>query len=344
MMADAQHDFTDRAIRQLLSQPDNLREFLAAVVPDLADGFEVERMRPAPREYFLGNWRRRSADLLFEIPYRTADRETLALVCVLVEHQSQTDWQVPLKTFVYAALYWEWQWRTWEEAKPPKPEFALTPVLPIVLHTGSRPWGSARTLRDLLAPPSTFHTFAPDWRPLFWELAAHPAKELLDGRAAFLQALAILKATESELTEAEKLFGEVFRQIDPLHETRRVRWTELLGFIMGWAHHKRPAMERPHWHTLAVQLQTTAERKREIDAMGMTIAQSIFQEGRQEGRQEGMLQQARAILIRLASKRFGAPDDGVRQTIEHITDLDRLDRVTDRVNEAASWADLIATP
>jgi hypothetical protein len=343
-MADGQHDFTDRAIRELLSRPDNLREFLTAAVPSLAAGFDVERMRPAPREYFLGNWRRRAADLLFEIPYRAAADETLALVCVLVEHQTRTDWQVPLKTFVYAALYWEWQWRTWEEARPPKPDFALTPVLPIVLHTGPRPWGSFRTLRELLGPPATFHAFAPDWRPLFWELAAHPPQELLNGPAAFLQALTILKADDSELAEAEQLFAEVFRRLDPLHETGRVRWQDLLGFVLGWAFHRRPAPERPHWHHLAMQMQQTADRQREIETMGLTIAQSLIQEGRQEGRQEGMLEKSRAILIRLAAKRFGAPDEAARQAIERTADLDRLDRMTDRIELAGSWADLLATP
>lgn len=351
MADDAQHDFTDRAIRHLLSQPDNLREFLADAVPNLAAGFDVDRMRPAPREFFLGNWRRREADLLFEIPYRTPDRETLALVCVMVEHQTRTDWQVPLKTFVYAALYWEYQWRTWEEAKPPKPEFALTPVLPVVLHTGPRPWGSARSLRELLAPPTAFHAFAPDWQPLFWELAAHPPEGLLSGEAAFLQALTILRADDSELREAEQLFGDVLRRLDSLHDTGRVRWEDLLKFVMGWAFHRRPAVERPHWHSLAVQMQQTADRQREIRTMGQTIAQSLIQEGRleglkegrQEGRQEGLLQHARAVLFRQGSKRLGAPDDAVRQTIEHLTDLDRLDRMTDRIGDVTSWADLLAT-
>jgi Putative transposase, YhgA-like len=346
MAGEALHDFTDRALREMLARPENLREFLAAAVPDLADGFDVDRMRPAPREYFLGNWRRRSPDLLFEIPYRTHDSETLALVCVLLEHQSKTDWQVPLKTFVYAALYWEWQWRTWEETPAPQPDFALTPVLPMVLHTGPRPWASARSLRELLAPPAAFHAFVPDWQPLFWELATHPAEELLNGRAAFLQALTILKADDSELADAERLFGEVFQRIDPLHETGRGRWAEMLHFLMGWAHHKRPAGERPSWHSLAVQLQTTADRKREIESMGMTIAESIFQEGRQEGwqkgREEGKLQQTQAILNRLARRRFNLSDETVRSAIERIVDVDRLEHMTERVGDVVSLEELLA--
>jgi hypothetical protein len=120
-MDDAQHDFIDRAIRELLSRPDNLREFLTAVVPDLATGFER----------FHG----------------------------LLTHGRSP---VPLNVRLPG------------------------PVLG---------------------------------------------------------------------------FADVFRHIDPLHETGRVRWRELLGFVVGWVLNKRPKTERPHWDGLAQQMQTTAERR-----------------------------------------------------------------------------------
>jgi hypothetical protein len=348
-MTDALRDFTDRAVRDLLTQPDNLRELLAAAAPGLAAGFDVDRMRPAPREFLLGNWRHREADLLFEIPYRTGpDTEAWALVCVLVEHQTKTDWQIPLKTFVYAAAYWEWQWRTWEEAKAPKAALALTPVLPIVLHTGPRPWGSAKSLRELMAPPAAFHGFAPDWQPLFWELAAHPAEELLNGEAAFLKALSILKADDAELAEAQQLFRAVFRQIDPLHEARRPRWENLLRFLLGWAHFKRPKAERPAWQQTATGLITDADRRRETATMGQTIAEAIFEEGEIKGRQEGLhdgaCRHAREAIVRVVRKRLGVPNQAVREALDKITDLDRLDRMLDRHDEAVSWTDLIETP
>jgi hypothetical protein len=269
-------------------------------------------------------------------------------VCVLLEHQTRSDWQVPLKTFVYAAAYWEWQWRTWEEAKPPKPDFALTPVLPLVLHTGPRPWGSATGLRELLAPPAAFHAFTPDWRPVFWELAAHPADELLNGEAAFLQALTILKADDADRPEAERLFREVFQHIDPLHERSRVRWDYLLRFLLGWAHFKRPRVERSDWQQLATGLQSEADRRREVASMGQTIAEAIFEEGElkglEKGLEKGRLQQTRTMLIRFARKKLGEPDESTRSAIEATADLERLERMLDRHDQAASWADLLATP
>src|ERR1700722_12973125 len=101
-------DFVDRCLRTMLTHPDTLKAVLTEVVPTLVGGFDFGRMREARRENFLGNWRSREADLLFEIPYRHADGERWALVCVLLEHQTRTEWRVPLTTLIYATLYWEW--------------------------------------------------------------------------------------------------------------------------------------------------------------------------------------------------------------------------------------------
>jgi hypothetical protein len=56
-----------------------------------------------------------------------------------------------------------------------------------------------------------------------------------------------------------------------------------------------------------------------------------------------MREKSSAIVLRFDTKKFGAPDDTTRQAIEQITDLDRLDRMTDRIDEVTTWADLLGT-
>jgi hypothetical protein len=67
------------------------------------------------------------------------------------------------------------------------------------------------------------------------------------------------------------------------------------------------------------------------------------QEGRHEGRQEGLvqgrLQEAKATLIRLGTKKFGSPDALIAQRIESA-DLSFLEKLTDRLLEANSWQEL----
>jgi predicted transposase YdaD len=58
-----------------------------------------------------------------------------------------------------------------------------------------------------------------------------------------------------------------------------------------------------------------------------------------EGRIEGM----RASLLRLGRQRFGSAADA-ETAVNGITDLERLERMTDRVLRATDWQDLLATP
>src|SRR5207248_7725910 len=114
---------------------------------------DCDRARFLDREFPLDDWRRREADLPFEIPYRTGLGEVLALVCLLIEHQSSADPAMPLRLLYFAVTYWERQWRAWEQAAAPRPPLRLRSVLPIVLYTAATPWDSNRTLTDLLDEP-----------------------------------------------------------------------------------------------------------------------------------------------------------------------------------------------
>src|SRR4051812_32682338 len=118
-------DLADRVIREALQHPDNLRAFLRQAVPALADGFDCERRRFLSPQFPLDDWRRREADLPFEIPYRLGDEELWALVFVILEHQSAEDPAMPLRLLYFVVLYWERQWKAWEQRTAPKPPLSL---------------------------------------------------------------------------------------------------------------------------------------------------------------------------------------------------------------------------
>jgi hypothetical protein len=135
-------DFPDRAIRRMLEHPHNLRDLLRAVAPALADRFDFDRVQPVSRTFLLEDWRERESDLLFLIPFRGEGAELPVLVCLLLEHQSRPDPRMPLRTLVYAALDWERQWKDWEAEHGAGEGLRLTPILPVVFHTGPRPWAA----------------------------------------------------------------------------------------------------------------------------------------------------------------------------------------------------------
>jgi hypothetical protein len=59
---------------------------------------------------------------------------------------------------------------------------------------------------------------------------------------------------------------------------------------------------------------------------------------------EGRADEARRILLRQGRQRFGAPTGATESAINGITDLERLERMSDHILQAADWQDLLATP
>ena len=71
-----------------------------------------------------------------------------------------------------------------------------------------------------------------------------------------------------------------------------------------------------------------------------TTYQAILDEGREEGR----LVEARAILRRQGRKKLGTASAEVLSRLEAINDLDRLERMSERLLDASSWDELLAVP
>jgi predicted transposase YdaD len=64
--------------------------------------------------------------------------------------------------------------------------------------------------------------------------------------------------------------------------------------------------------------------------------QAILDEGRVEG-----LQRA---LLHLGRKKFGEPEEPTRRALLEIIDLDRLDRLSERLLDVSTWQQLLETP
>jgi hypothetical protein len=337
-------DLPDRVIRQALRHPANLRAFLRRAVPALADGFDCDRLRLLDREFPLDDWRRREADLPFEIPYRLGDAEQWALVYVLIEHQSSEDPVMPLRLLSFLVLYWERQWRVWEQQPAPRPQLVLRPVLPLVLYTGAGRWENNRTLHDLLGKPAEFHGFEPQWGPLFWELAGHSAESLLESGDAWQQVLAVLRAQGDDPADFERIYVEAMRRLQALADQDHVRWYDLMRAILSWGMWRRPRPERQGLLEAAKAAQANVDRQREVGLMGQTIAESIWEEGRatgrEEGRAEGQLDLARRLLRESLANRFGTLPEAILQRIDAASDVERLAAAVLQVSRIATSEDL----
>jgi hypothetical protein len=66
-----------------------------------------------------------------------------------------------------------------------------------------------------------------------------------------------------------------------------------------------------------------------------SVYQGIFAKGRAE--------EAREILLSLGQKNLGQPDQDVRVRVAAISDPDRLNLLIDRIFDATTWDELLAS-
>jgi predicted transposase YdaD len=66
-------------------------------------------------------------------------------------------------------------------------------------------------------------------------------------------------------------------------------------------------------------------------------------EGKAEGRVEGKAELAKKILIQFGRKWFGSASPDAEAAIFAISNLDQLERMVQRLDEASGWEDLLAT-
>jgi hypothetical protein len=344
------HDFPDRAIRRLLETPANLRELLTAAVPDIAPHLDYERIEWQDRSFLMEDWRNRESDLLFRIPFRSPTAESPVLVCILLEHQSAPDPRMPLRVLIYAALYWEREWKAWEDRHDPGVPLRLTPILPIVFHTGAQPWNTNRSLAELIGGPEEFRPFAPQWQPLFWDLAEQDPHRLLTAAGAWLQALSVVRSERAERAEFEAVLAQVLPRLVELRQREEIRGHDLLWFVLSWALRRRPQEDREQLRTF---LQTTIadETMREVIAVSNPLGQTYDEWWQQQVEERAAasaaesaarteLQTRREVLRDLLQDRFGTVPEEVLRLIEACDDPARLKAALRQVMRIQAPADL----
>jgi hypothetical protein len=326
---DPPRDLVDGMLRRLLSRRENLADFLRQAQPQIAGNFDFALTRELSREFVTDDWRYREGDLVFEIPYRRGQDTTRLMVCLLLEHQSDTDAVMPLRMLYQAVMYWDGLWRTWTEQPRPRPPLRLRPVLPVVLYTGERPWGSNETLQDLCDGPPELLAFLPIWRPQFWSLAAHTPEELLAG-GPLLQLLAVMRAIREDTPRFLAFYREASTHVAALSDAEQVRWQELVQALLSYGVWRRPVADRES--CIEAVRQTNPRRNTEVTNMAKTIAEAWMDEGALRG--------ARRMLRKYIEMRFGSIPEELAARMDRIEDLDRLEAALLQVHQVEKLEDL----
>jgi predicted transposase YdaD len=166
-----------------------------------------------------------------------------------------------------------------------------------------------------------------DFRFELIRLWQRPAEELLAGGLGVVP-LAVLGKLPAGVRATAGLAGVVERLVDRVtREAASGHGAELLTAALVLT-------------GLRVPKAKVAELYRGVQAMRESSGYQLILD---EGREDGALREARKILLRQGHRKFGAPSPEVEATIQAIADLDRLERMSDRLLDVTTWTDLLAS-
>jgi hypothetical protein len=231
---------------------------------------------------------------------------------------------MPLRTLLYAVLYWEREWKAWEERRQRGEPLRLSPVLPIVFHTGRQPWATHRTFADLFTIPELFRPYVVSWQPLFWDLAEQSSDALRQATGEWLQAMAVVRAERENAETYRNILTDVLHHLEPLHERDRVRWHDLLWFLLSWSVRRRAGNERTQLIAAAATSHENVALRREVETMTQMVGRAWEDEVLERGINRGVLTTCRELLRAMLEEHFGTLPSDLLQRIEQTEDIDRL--------------------
>ncbi len=274
----------DAHFKRVFGRPEMAADLVRRSLPaDVLAALDLDRTQVVTAEYIDRVLRNRRADIVLQIPFRSAARA--AFVFLIMEHQSRPDPLMPYRLLVYTVETWT-RYVERHRAQHGRLPDRLPPVIPLVVHQGRRPWSTHRTLAEVIDLPAdlraTLGRFLPQLELLIDDLAVPD-----DARTG---------ATRLALTDAALL------------TMRRVRQVTGDDFIDRWAALLRASAGEPGRlavvETMAEYLYTQDDRlprdafiraiaatdDPEMERAMATLAQQFKEEGRLQGREEGRLQ------------------------------------------------------
>ncbi len=307
MPEDSIHQPNDKLLKATFSSPENARAFFQNHLPvELADALDWNSLALEPCSFIDPQFASSESDLLFHITLQQSD----AFLYLLFEHQSSEDPRMALRLLSYILRIWE----RFSQNHPPPAK--LPAILPIVLAQGKRPWKTSTRLEDLIElPPSVAHILRP-WQPALTYQLLELIRIPYEAFAGTPEGILTLRALKAE--PMDELLS------DPV-------WDEALLFSIS-----EGALERILRYILNAdvsipQLQERLSKiqTKPLQSKTMTLADRLREEGKLEGEREGILRgkregQLRAVLHALEI-RHGSYPEGIREAIEAIYDLERLE-------------------
>lgn len=311
----------DRGYKRLFSHPAAVEELLRGFLrEDWTERLDFSTLENVGNDFVGAGLRERHSDLIWRLRFRD-EEEGWFYVYLLLELQSTSDPFMPVRLLSYVGLLLEEIIRR-ERLKPGD---RLPAVLPLVLHSGKRPWRAPRDLESLFVEvPPGLRQYLPRLRYLLLDAGRLDLDrpDLDENRIATLFRLEAARSSEDFPLLTRELAGHLSREEDP--ELRRV----LNDWWISLVHRTFPGVIISETLDLleAPMLEETAQEWK----------RQWIKEGRQEGLRTGQIE----MLLQQMSLRFGRLPKAIRQRVEAISTMPELRELARKVILAESLQDL----
>ena len=309
-----------------MENPLNVVELLRVNSPDVVQIIEPGQLNTVQTTFVASDYRHVQSDVVLAAPLRRAKAKRLLrrlLIYILIENQSQRDRLMPLRSLDYLTQIYRYQVREWSKTHRSFSRIRFDPVLPVVFYTGTRRWESPGRLVDLVDLGEHFESMIPAFEPLFINRPEIPAETLQTQGGYFGAVLRLVQQRNARRSEFQELLVQVLQNLETMPDAERLRWLELLSYIMALVYHARDPSERPKLQKTIESSVRTDIHRQEIFEMRRTIADEL--------KEEGALKIRRQVLLRQLKRRFGNVPAAVSATIRATHAPEQLDEWLDQV-------------
>ena len=120
--------FPDMSMRQLLQDPEYVKYIVGLVFPEVLGLLDFSRGAQLNRTSLSPALEEREADVVVRVPFRDPQARGPVHICILIEHQSRSEWLMYLRMLIYMVRIWDSEHRQF--SSKPRAEQHWSPMNP----------------------------------------------------------------------------------------------------------------------------------------------------------------------------------------------------------------------
>jgi len=321
----------DRFARKTMGDPlitgDLLRHYTEPVVAKYVD---LDSLKPEPTQNFAKQFQELFKDIAFAS--HLIDKKGKAEVLIIAEHKSKPEPFVLVQLLAYLMLSW---YKRWSDAGRPQSTKSFRLPLPIlvVLYNGKEKWEGELDLKNLVsAVPPELEPFIPVVKVLFIRLNQFD-KQRLPGKPETQAVVeAMIRATDGTFVVG---LGSVIGHFrDSTLDGRILELIEDIVRYCVWMEDVTPdAVDK----VLSNVVEGQEENK-----MSQAVKQ-VRKTFERIARDSYVAEAKAGTIVRFLDCRFQKIPKSVKDKIGSITDIDRLDELTDQAATCRSVDEFVAS-